>query len=196
MSTLTQFGGGNAIGSIVPGLYPGDSRYLTCDGVSTTPVTSANSSLAKVYPSITSISNQTPSGNFYVFHAYNIAYGALLWIVVGAGSSSVTETDTGYCLTSPDLITWTPRPMPHNCVWRSITWTGSRFIAVGADAAATTGYGAWSVDGVNWNTGSLPSATTIYRWVVSVGGRAFALSGSNGTSYYSDDGGGWSSAGT
>ncbi len=194
MSTLTQFGGGTTVGSIVPGLYPGNSRFLPCDGVSTTPVTSANSSLAKVYPLVTSSTGTYFTSTYYGFHAYGIAYGAGIWVAVGAGSSGSSETDTPYCLTSSDLVNWVPRPLPNNAVWRSITWTGGRFIAVGSDASLN-GYSAYSVDGLNWASGNIPTSVQ-YRWIVSSGGRAFAMASAGGTTYYSDDGAGWTNSGT
>jgi hypothetical protein len=51
MSTLTQFGGGSDIGSIVPGHFPGNPRYLPCDGVSMAPA--VNSTIGAMYPRVT-----------------------------------------------------------------------------------------------------------------------------------------------
>lgn len=65
------------------------------------------------------------------------------------------------CLTSPDGITWTERPMGLTAVWVSLVWNGSVFVAVGEGPEINMV--ARSPDGITWTQCALPT-DGYYPW--------------------------------
>jgi hypothetical protein len=89
------------------------------------------------------------------------AYGNSLYVVVGDGGKIQTSSDT---------TTWTSRTPPTTNNLYAITWTGSRFTAVGQFGIIIT-----SLDGISWvRATSVPLLPDLYD-VISVGSTLIAV---------------------
>lgn len=80
----------------------------------------------------------------------DVAYANGTYIVTGGG---------GTILTSPDLVTWTPRPSGTNYALQSVAFGRGLFVAVGGGGTLLT-----SPDGMRWT----PRALAIDAWLTNV----------------------------
>lgn len=78
---------------------------------------------------------------------WSVAYGAGLYVTVGAGSS---------IRTSPDLVTWTSRTGAPTTTMNSIIYGGSRFVSVGSDYSMT------STDGITWSSTNVGASSGLH----------------------------------
>ena len=175
MSLLSQFmstqtsssSSGQPIGSFIPGSFPGNAKYLPCDGVSTI-TAPVGSRLGEAWPNYATASfsggsvNQNFTGYFYVV---DVAYGNGLYVAAGnCAGSGVT-----YVLTSTDGLSWTPRGLGAGAIHvTSVSWNGHMFVVCGADQtygsisiATTNTYTYTSYDGLNWSQASTLSLTNM-----------------------------------
>jgi len=192
MSSLSSNFGVAQLGSIVPGYYPGNKKYLLCNGMAESAVTPANKHLGQIYPRLSTGSarqyNSTPNS----LRPLSMAYGNGVYVVVG---QSYTAGIINYCLSSTDGQNWVRRPFSQSMIMRSVIWTGTCFLACGDNGNNSNwiNYVFRSEDGVTWtqvNTNSGGSATNLY----SVGNFAFFVT-SNGV-FSSSDGIYWVTAST
>jgi hypothetical protein len=118
----------------------------------------------------------------------SVVYGASDNLFVAVASSGSDRV-----MTSPDGITWTLRSTAgDNVDWRSVTYGGGRFVAVGDYDAFFPTQVMWSNDGITWNTVAVPG-TNDFKSVTWSGTRFIAVS-NNGTNRVmrSTDGTSWS----
>lgn len=110
---------------------------------------------------------------------YAIAYGAGVYVTVGAGNAGA-----GYALSSPDLTTWTSRSAGSNTL-NDVIFANSLFVAVGNTGVVYT-----TPDGVTWtyrSAGSSAFQRIIYA------NSLFVAVGASGVIYTSTDGITWTS---
>lgn len=96
---------------------------------------------------------------------------------------ATTQTAGSNVLTSPDGVTWTPRPSAPSQGWTSVCWSPSLGMLV-AVASTGTYRSMWSIDGANWQLGSLAIANTWQDvcWAPEIGKFiAVSFSGTAGT---------------
>lgn len=186
MSTLTQFGGGSDIGSIVPGHFPGNPRYLPCDGVSTAPA--VNSAIGSMYPRITQAVTVQADGSFGLacFRATSAAYGNNMWVAIGndAGGSVALN----YVMTSSDNgTTWVRRPLPHTASWTHIHWNGSMFVMAGRDTPNNIARILFSTDGMRWDA-AVGTGNHTPNGIACIGSKWLISTTTNGIVFSSVDG--------
>jgi hypothetical protein len=111
------------------------------------------------------------------YGAEGIAWGNGVWVLVGFGNYNDVGpygiSDFGVIMTSPDLITWTPRAAPQSASDLSllgIAYANGLFVAVGCayDAVWGTNYGAilTSPDGVHWTLQDSGTSDTNLKKVI------------------------------
>ena len=88
-------------------------------------------------------SRTAPSDNDWM----GVTYSPSLNLFCAVSTFDVTNP---MCITSTDGITWTERTIP-NGSWSDVHWGDGLFVAV-----QTTGNPAYSSDGINWSSGSVP----------------------------------------
>ena len=112
------------------------------------------------------------------------------WISVTYGNDKfVAVSYSGNISYSTDGITWfVSNPPSGSGAWRSVTYGNGRFVAV-AGASNFSDEAAYSDDGINWTSTTLPSST--YWQSVSYGNNRFVTVGSPNKAAYSDDGINW-----
>jgi hypothetical protein len=116
------------------------------------------------------------------------------WSLLSLAWNGSTLVATAYSsgtdgiVTSPDGITWTVRNVPFSSsLLYSLAWLGTQFVAVGLHPSLY----ATSPDGTAWTQRTGPAAL---RAIASNGSRVVAISNSETSAYYSDDGVTWSTA--
>lgn len=157
MSTLTQFGGGSPIGTIISGIV-NDSRYLSCDGVSTVNTNSSNAFLGEVYPSssTSSFSRLLPAGSSGAYNWSEVAFGNGIYVAVGGMAPNSTgpyfvTSDVNFVWTSTDGFNWTARQLGSvQVAYSRVIFTGTMFYTVGLNTAVSQGVIFWSTDGITW----------------------------------------------
>ncbi len=82
------------------------------------------------------------------------------WREIAWSGNVYAVVTTNAVMTSPDGITWTDRTCPSG-VWVSVTWDGTNFVAVAADAGSSNTV-MTSTDGITW---TLRTAAAAKRWV-------------------------------
>ena len=109
------------------------------------------------------------------------AWNGYIWVAINANGSNNTYAY------SYDGIIWQQGTLPVSGQWQGIVWMGNKFVIVGNST-----YALFSVDGINWNTTSIPSIITGYRAIVYDGTVAVAFSaGSIESTAYSYNGITW-----
>ncbi len=91
----------------------------------------------------------------------DIAWSDPLGLFVAVGDHHAS----GSAMTSPDGINWTQRTINGATVgWFSVIWseTDQKFVA-GGSAVLSASYIAWSTDGINWTTPTLPANANTRR---------------------------------
>lgn len=123
----------------------GTSNRLTAVGT-TTVITSTDGG--------TSWSSETLPGNANVLELFSVADSGGIRIVTGR-----SDTTTGVILINSGTG-WTVANSPTNFIPRDVTWTGSLFVAVGANSVnwGATPVVMYSTDGTNWTRVDVPSA--------------------------------------
>ena len=155
-------------------------------------VTSAQTS-ATVVPeysgTIWSTGTANIAGSFSVqTRAYASTIGRHVAIANGANTSTFAHSTDG-------LNAWTEvANFPYTSSWAWIAASPTRFVAF---PQGNTGQGAWSSDGINWNTITLPTSFTVgYLMYSTVGGLFIAgRSDMSATYYTSPDGTTWTARG-
>lgn len=148
MSSLSTAFGTERIGSIVPGHFPGNKKYLPCDGVTESATVPANAHLGVLFPRISGAQpKQYTNGSLRDIRPTQMAFGNGVYVVVGPYSAQTW----GMCLSSIDGKKWVRRELPANLNWTYVVWTGQYFIAAGGDNSAQS-IVARSEDGTNWST--------------------------------------------
>ncbi len=103
--------------------------------------------------------------------------------LIYAGGRFVATSDTGYCLTSTDGLSWTMGWVGVNSQWgyQSLTWDGTRYAVVGY--STQNGYSriAFSTDGLKWFT--RPTMTSYSPSSVAYGNGIYGLVSSSSTPY-------------
>jgi hypothetical protein len=117
------------------------------------------------------------------FTAYAASFAAGVFVAVGYGTDTVARI-----FSSPDGETWTERlaaPVP-GLTLADVTWTGSRFIAVGAPNIMMA-----STDGISWGSAMQTATAGAFRVVASAPTMTLAVADAAGTleSIFSTNGG-------
>lgn len=115
----------------------------------------------------------------------SVAYGAGLYV-------AVASTGTNRILTSPDGITWTNRASPDDGVaWNEVIYANNKFVIVGASGGTNSNRTGYSLDGINWSFGVLPSDLLNFGVIsvnnVAVNGENFLGVSGGGTNYILND---------
>lgn len=145
MSTSGQFlQSGTPVGAIISGQFANDPKFLPCDG---------NDYVSASYPYLNKTNLSTWGSNSWVSRTlpttqrwYSVAFGAGVFVVVGANSGSTGGTVSA---TSPDGINWTNRTIT-NGVYTGVIFAGGQFVAFGSGVIAT------SPDGITWTDRTTP----------------------------------------
>jgi hypothetical protein len=115
--------------------------------------------------------------------------GLYEWTSIGYGQGVFYVTSNGdYAASSPDGVTWTlrdgshvsfnvtstaqntnpanytARTLPASGYWTDVTWSGTRFVAVGYDSVGSTALTAYSTNGETWVAGTLPLSGTNWEY--------------------------------
>lgn len=188
MSNLASSFGTAQIGSIIPGAYPGNKKYLICDGAAESVATNANKHLGVMYPRLTTAqTKQFSSSSLRSVLPFAMAIGNGVFVVVG----SVANTTTTCILTSTDGRKWVRREISSTALWRTVVWTGEYFLAAGDDNSSSGGVVARSEDGVNWTQVHSVAALVTNLWTYN--GQSLVRF-NDGTFYRSMDGVNWTAA--
>jgi hypothetical protein len=110
------------------------------------------------------------------------------WTSVAAGPDRyvVVALDTNVMAYSINGTAWTQGTMPAQALWTKVKYVGGLFMAF-----ATGGQAARSIDGITWNSMTMPASTSDWRDVTYGAGKWVAVAGSTNKSAYSTDGSTW-----
>lgn len=120
-----------------------------------------------------------------------------MWGVTYGNGTFVAVGDV--ILTSPDGLIWTRRSLPSDNQLMTVTWNGSKFVAVGVrlksegsgfEPNELIGVVATSTDGINWTQKSIPGTTDHLNDIV-YGDSIFIAVGDGNTVIRSTDGENW-----
>ena len=130
------------------GMYSSTHGAITSNGLQYVGVGRASGTLYNIIYSVSGDINTwgkaAISGSLNNFNGKGIAYGAGLFVAVGAGNTTFTV------ITSSDGVNWTSRSAVAGS-YQSVCWTGTSFIAVGSNVAMT------SPDGITWTSRTCPA---------------------------------------
>jgi len=169
------------------GITLGDSQYV---------IVGENTILTS--PNGVSWTSQSPgvtitSGTY--LYLESVTWTGSQFVTVGnifdGNASSTNYSDPCPILTSPDGVTWTSRSLGTGVSYAlsSVTWTGSKLVAVGLNNLSGAGALLTSSDGITWTSPSLSVSEGLSSviWtgnqLVAVGGGGIILTSSDGTTW-------------
>lgn len=147
-------------------------------------ISSAGADLVIPVSGMAGSASGTIQGSFTVGTTTLGDYTFDVWIVDANGSNSNHLSGTYSVHYDTSARNWTPQASGTGATLRRVTWTGSKFIAVGDSGTVVT-----SPDGITW-TGHL-SQTTNHLFGVATSGSLIVAVGTNGTILTSGDGVSW-----
>ncbi|HUK99944.1 MAG TPA: Ig-like domain-containing protein [Nitrospirota bacterium] len=130
--------------------------------------------------------------NIYSPNMYSVAWSGTKFVMVGSGGIVGSVGIETSIFTSPDGFTWTLQDSNTN-FWITgyrVIWTGSQFIAVGADFQYDKGIFLMSPDGVAWTVNRVGNTGTIL-YDIALSGTNYVAVGGPGVIYSSTDGVTW-----
>jgi hypothetical protein len=116
------------------------------------------------------------------------------YVAVGTQWSTTTSTYAELILTSPDGITWNKAAQSYSMALYDVTWSGTKFVAVGTELGGTNALAAVlvSTDGVTWTKHLAGALSTLEE--IAWSGSQFLATGYAGAAM-SPDGVTWTQVG-